>query len=86
MHAITRALTIFGGGRMGTRTPDPLIKSQLLYQLSYAPMGHQTRKLYIFFTKLQVFIAYKICHNSERYPYLYKLSYSRVKILIVKEC
>ena len=27
---------IFGrdGGRSGTRTPDPLIKSQLLYQLS----------------------------------------------------
>ena len=25
------------GGRTGTRTPDPLIKSQLLYQLSYAP-------------------------------------------------
>ena len=25
------------GRRTGTRTPDPLIKSQLLYQLSYAP-------------------------------------------------
>ena len=25
------------GGRAGTRTLDPLIKSQLLYQLSYAP-------------------------------------------------
>ena len=25
------------GGRTGIRTPDPLIKSQLLYQLSYAP-------------------------------------------------
>ncbi len=25
------------GGRTGARTPDPLIKSQLLYQLSYAP-------------------------------------------------
>ena len=25
------------GGRTGTRTLDPLIKSQLLYQLSYAP-------------------------------------------------
>ena len=24
----------FGGGRSGARTPDPLIKSQLLYQLS----------------------------------------------------
>ena len=44
---------------MGTRTPDPLIKSQLLYQLSYAPMGHifQTTKLYIFFYKMQVFIG-----------------------------
>ena len=25
------------GGWVGTRTPDPLIKSQLLYQLSYTP-------------------------------------------------
>ena len=25
------------GRRVGVRTPDPLIKSQLLYQLSYAP-------------------------------------------------
>jgi hypothetical protein len=30
----------FIGGRRRTRTFDPLIKSQLLYQLSYAP-GHQ---------------------------------------------
>jgi hypothetical protein len=27
----------FSGGRSRTRTYDPLIKSQLLYQLSYAP-------------------------------------------------
>ena len=27
---------LFHGGRAGTRTLDPLIKSQLLYQLSYA--------------------------------------------------
>ena len=27
------------GGCRGTRTHDPLIKSQLLYQLSYAPVG-----------------------------------------------
>jgi hypothetical protein len=27
----------FAGGRTRTRTLDPLIKSQLLYQLSYAP-------------------------------------------------
>ena len=26
------------GGRAEARTPDPLIKSQLLYQLSYAPI------------------------------------------------
>ena len=26
-----------GGGRSRARTYDPLIKSQLLYQLSYAP-------------------------------------------------
>ena len=30
------ALAKTGGGRAGTRTLDPLIKSQLLYQLSYA--------------------------------------------------
>jgi hypothetical protein len=28
------------GGRTRTRTLDPLIKSQLLYQLSYAPGLH----------------------------------------------
>ncbi len=27
------------GGRTRTRTLDPLIKSQLLYHLSYAPRG-----------------------------------------------
>ena len=27
------------GGRTRTRTLDPLIKSQLLYQLSYAPVS-----------------------------------------------
>ncbi len=27
------------GGRSRTRTYDPLIKSQLLYHLSYAPLG-----------------------------------------------
>ena len=27
---------LYFGGRAGTRTLDPLIKSQLLYQLSYA--------------------------------------------------
>ena len=30
--------TLFIGRRVGVRTPDPLIKSQLLYQLSYAPI------------------------------------------------
>ena len=30
--------TFFIGRRVGVRTPDPLIKSQLLYQLSYAPI------------------------------------------------
>lgn len=29
------------GGRTRTRTLDPLIKSQLLYQLSYAPTGRR---------------------------------------------
>lgn len=30
-------LTIFCGGATGTRTLDPMIKSHLLYQLSYSP-------------------------------------------------
>ena len=30
------------GGRTRTRTVDPLIKSQLLYQLSYAPKPLET--------------------------------------------
>ena len=30
------------GGRTRTRTLDPLIKSQLLYQLSYAPEGRES--------------------------------------------
>jgi hypothetical protein len=35
--------TIWIGGRTRTRTLDPLIKSQLLYQLSYAPhAAHET--------------------------------------------
>jgi hypothetical protein len=29
----------FDGGRTRARTLDPLIKSQLLYQLSYAPIA-----------------------------------------------
>ena len=32
----SRRRTFFKGTRAGARTPDPLIKSQLLYQLSYA--------------------------------------------------
>ena len=31
---------IEGGGRTWARTKDPLIKSQLLYQLSYASVRH----------------------------------------------
>jgi hypothetical protein len=38
ISAILRGNGIFGlGGRTRARTWDPLIKSQLLYQLSYAP-------------------------------------------------
>ena len=44
-----RRLTKFRGGRMGTRTPDPLIKSQLLYQLSYAPGSDNVQIIYHFF-------------------------------------
>ena len=37
------------GGRVGIRTPDPLIKSQLLYQLSYASSKmNYTLQAYIF--------------------------------------
>jgi hypothetical protein len=35
----------FCGGRSRARTYDPLIKSQLLYQLSYAPVRHKTEFL-----------------------------------------
>ena len=35
--AVLRSRNEKGGGRTRTRTLDPLIKSQLLYQLSYAP-------------------------------------------------
>ena len=37
MHPIAYVSLEKVGGRTGARTPDPLIKSQLLYQLSYAP-------------------------------------------------
>ena len=50
---------LYFGGRAGTRTLDPLIKSQLLYQLSYAPDGSfipNTRELYIFLSYLQEII------------------------------
>ena len=33
-----RPISVFDGGRTRARTWDPLIKSQLLYQLSYAPI------------------------------------------------
>ena len=45
-HAQTGAF-IFGG-RTGTRTLDPLIKSQLLYQLSYASRTLSQRIIYHF--------------------------------------
>ena len=49
---------IIYGGRAGTRTLDPLIKSQLLYQLSYASRTVKLWQLYIFSSNLQVFIAH----------------------------
>ncbi len=33
---VSHNLLIFNGERAGTRTQDPLIKSQMLYRLSYA--------------------------------------------------
>ena len=33
----------YNGERVGIRTRDPLIKSQMLYQLSYAPMTNKTQ-------------------------------------------
>ena len=62
---------------MGTRTPDPLIKSQLLYQLSYAPMGPFRPADYIPF--------FQNCKRlSKRYPYLCHIMHARVRILFVK--
>ena len=37
---LTSILSYYLGGPVGTRTPDPLIKSQLLYQLSYRPLKY----------------------------------------------
>ena len=37
------------GGRTGTRTLDPLIKSQLLYQLSYASRNCQIHAIINYF-------------------------------------
>ena len=37
-------LTLVDGGRTRARTLDPLIKSQLLYQLSYAPIDPAMRR------------------------------------------
>jgi hypothetical protein len=46
------ASLIFGdGGRSRARTYDPLIKSQLLYQLSYAPPNAGYRRKRRGFTK-----------------------------------
>ncbi len=38
-------LPCFDGGRTQARTVDPLIKSQLLYQLSYTPIKTEERLL-----------------------------------------
>ena len=40
---VRKKMKWINGGRTRTRTLDPLIKSQLLYQLSYAP-GMPRRK------------------------------------------
>ena len=37
LFLIAMEIQVISGGRTRTRTLDPLIKSQLLYQLSYAP-------------------------------------------------
>ena len=40
-------VAMFVGGPMGTRTPDPLLAKQVLYQLSYWPLvkeGERTAK------------------------------------------
>ena len=54
----TRSLTKFCGGRAGTRTLDPLIKSQLLYQLSYAPgvrLRHCRINIFLLWSIIDIF-------------------------------
>ncbi len=39
-------ISSFIGERGRVRTADPLIKSQMLYRLSYAPINHSTEGMY----------------------------------------
>ena len=53
------------GGRTGTRTLDPLIKSQLLYQLSYASRTINLRDYRIFSTKSKMFVFWFIIFDAK---------------------
>ena len=39
--ALRRSVTSEGGGDEETRTPDPLLAKEMLYQLSYVPAGRR---------------------------------------------
>ena len=54
------------GGRTRTRTVDPLIKSQLLYQLSYAPSAGLIAKETPFVTR--TFVVQKKPAPNKRRP------------------
>jgi hypothetical protein len=41
-------LELFGGGAKGTRTPDPLLAKQVLFQLSYSPRLQAIDLLFLF--------------------------------------
>ncbi len=62
---LTNSLPHFQGDPGGTRTHDPLIKSQLLYQLSYGVIAHSIAvQRYCFFLNRQLFLSFFSKKNS----------------------
>src|SRR5580700_5045749 len=55
----TSNFSLLSGGRTRTRTWDPLIKSQLLYQLSYAPYANEINELYQSTQSVSVFGGFR---------------------------
>ena len=49
MYLSRKKLRFYLGGDTGTRTLDPMIKSHLLYQLSYVPKTEPERRTFQFF-------------------------------------